>query len=103
MKEYDDIINSVIQELLPEVIEKHLPNIKYTNRSQLLQIIKPKIEYIYYEYRIIKVEYIIERIHVLSGKPKIFIKKDYENIKNDHNLFKNKLTNEIILYLKNVS
>lgn len=101
MTDYNSIIALVIKESLPEVIEKYLPNVKYTNRKEVYEIINPTINFIYYEYKNNKVEFIINRIHELSGKNKIFIKKDYDEIKNDHIMFKNRLRNEIILYLKN--
>lgn len=101
MKDYNKIIDSVIKELLPEFVEKYLPNVKYTNKQNIDEIVKKKINFIYYEYRNNKLDYIIDRIHQLSGKDKNLIKRDYDEIKNDHFMFKNKIKNEIILYLKN--
>ena len=43
MKEYNEIIDSVIKELLPEVIEKYLPNIKYTNYLEKINFLLEKI------------------------------------------------------------
>ena len=43
MKEYNEIIDSVIKELLPEVIEKYLPNIKYTNYLEKINFLLEKM------------------------------------------------------------
>jgi len=102
MKDYKEIFDLVIKELLPEVIQKYLPNIKFTNSHETYIMIRPKIHFIYNEYKNDKLEFIVNRIHELSGKDKFIIKKDYDQIKNDHFMFKNKIKNEIILYLKNI-
>ncbi len=102
MKDYRGIINLVIQEVLPEVVNKFIPDIRYnSNRKEMINELEPKINEIMFEYRFVKFYYIVDRIHTLSGIEKEEIINDYNEIKNDISLFKNKIKNEIILYLKN--
>jgi hypothetical protein len=46
MTDYNSIIALVIKESLTEVIEKYLPNVKYTNRKEVYEIINPTINFI---------------------------------------------------------
>ncbi len=103
MKEYKIFIDDVIKELLPEVVKKYIPNIRYTSdRRKMISMLEPYLYEIMFEYRFNKFQYIIDRIYQLSGVDKNEIINDYNEIKNDISLFKNKLKNEIIIYLKNI-
>ncbi len=101
IKEYKIIIDSVIQEFIPNIVKEHLENIKYNpNREEMIRTLEPKLDEIYLEYRFIRFNQIVDRIHVLSGFDKETIVKDYNEIKNDHEMFNFKIRNEIIFYLK---
>jgi hypothetical protein len=102
MKDYKIIIDSVIQEFIPTIINDYIPDIKYTpNREKMISLIEPHLDDIFLEYRFNKFDKIVDRIQEISHIDRDTIINDYNEIKNDHEMFNFKIRNEIILYLKN--
>jgi len=101
MKDYHTIIDSVIHEFIPVIVSEYLPTVKYTSdRNKMLSLIEPQLDEIFLEYRFNRFDKIVDRIQELSGFDREVIINDYNEIKDDHEMFNFKIRNEIILYLK---
>jgi ABC-type taurine transport system substrate-binding protein len=97
---YVQIIDRVFTEYFPQVIDTYLPESKTNKDKRFLNtLIESKSDYILQEYKFKRFHEIVDKISKYSGVDKKTVINDYNEIKDDTNLFKNRLKYELITYI----